>query len=106
WLSPEGGEMTDEAWDGTQGSFGMSLNGEAIEDVDERGERIRGSSFLLLFNAAEKPVSFALPPTAEGHAWTRVLDTASEDPPADVPHDGNHYDMLDRSLVVLRMDRA
>src|SRR5690606_23009108 len=50
WLSPEGGEMTDEAWNESLPCFGMALNGDAIDDVDVRGERVRGASFVLLFN--------------------------------------------------------
>jgi isoamylase len=83
----------------------MALNGEAIEDVDVRGDRITGASFLLLFNAGEQPVSFLLPPPAEGWTWTRVLDTASDDPPADARHEGDTYPLLDRSMAVLRMDK-
>lgn len=106
WLSPEGGEMTDEAWNGDRPCFGMALNGEAIEDVDIHGDRIVGDSFLLLFNAGDTPVTFVLPPPREGFKWTCVLDTAVEDPPVDEPHPHDTRELVDRSLVVLRMDRG
>ena len=35
----------------------MRLNGDAIDEVDERGERITGDTLVLLFNAGERPVS-------------------------------------------------
>ncbi len=106
WLSPEGGEMTDDAWNGSRPCFGMALNGEAIDDVDVRGDRIVGDSFLLLFNAGDSTATFVLPPPQDGWKWTRVLDTASDDPPADIPHDQESCELVDRSLVMLRMDRG
>ncbi len=52
WLAPDGREMTDEAWNADfVRCLGMLLNGDAIEEVDERGELIVGDTLLILLNA-------------------------------------------------------
>jgi glycogen operon protein len=104
WLSPLGREMDDEEWNNSRPCLGMALNGEAIDEVDTKGKRILGASFLLLFNAGEQ-TPFKLPPPADGWEWTRVMDTAAEDPTAEVPHREDAYPMTDHSMVVMRMDR-
>ena len=54
WLDPSGREMTDEAWNSPDvRCLGVRLNGDAIDEVDERGERIVGDTLLLLFNAGD-----------------------------------------------------
>src|SRR6185437_1475074 len=65
WLDPAGAEMTDEMWTSPDiRSLGVRLNGDAILEVNERGERIMGATLLLLLNAGDTPASFVLPPTA------------------------------------------
>ena len=77
WFRPDGSEMTDQDWgDGYAKSIGVFLNGEALPDPDERGERVRDDSFLLLLNAHHEPLPFTLPPSSWGGSWTVVLDTA------------------------------
>ena len=42
WLDPSGREMTDETWSSPDvRCLGVRLNGDAIDEVDERGERDR-----------------------------------------------------------------
>ncbi|MEO5875720.1 MAG: glycogen debranching enzyme, partial [Streptosporangiaceae bacterium] len=43
---------------------------------DRRGERIRGDSFLMLFNADDTELTFTFPPARFGAEWVKVLDTA------------------------------
>ncbi len=77
WFTPAGQEMTDEDWDaGFAKSLTVFLNGQAISEPDRRGERIADDSFLLLFNASEHDLVFAVPPRRYGQRWTTVLDTA------------------------------
>ena len=52
WFAPDGREMTDEAWNADfVRSLGMLLSGDAIDEVDERGEPIIGDTLLVLLNA-------------------------------------------------------
>src|SRR5438093_3815244 len=63
WLAPDGREMTDEKWNADFVlSLGMLLNGNAIEEVDERGEPIVGDTLLVLLNGHHDKVPFTLPP--------------------------------------------
>ena len=57
-------------------TLGVYLNGEAIDEVDERGERVFGDSFLLVMNAHFDRVAFTLPGAPFGEAWSLEIDTA------------------------------
>jgi glycogen operon protein len=82
WFRPDGKEMTEEAWqDPHTRCIGLRLAGDAIEDVDARGERITDSTFLILLNAHHVPQMFALPAHRSGVRWEIVLDTRAPDPP-------------------------
>ncbi|HEX7182296.1 MAG TPA: glycogen debranching protein GlgX, partial [Thermoanaerobaculia bacterium] len=78
WLRPDGQEMTDENWQhGFAKSLCVFLNGQAIPNLDARGERVVDDSFCILFNAHHDAVSFRLPQRPEwGERWIKVLDTA------------------------------
>ena len=85
----------------------MFLNGDAISELGRRGEPVRDDSFLLLFNASEPELDFALPPAHYGVLWTKVLDTAvpvisAQDPTIVKP--GDLVTVPGRSLQVLRRD--
>jgi len=76
WLAPDGREMTDALWNADSvHSLGMLLNGNAIEEVDERGNPVVGDTLLVLLNGHSDPVQFRLPPLDEKHQWRRVIDT-------------------------------
>jgi isoamylase len=62
WLHPDAREMADMDWHATSiHSFGMLLRGDRIASRDERGRPILDDTFLILFNAADNPVTFTLP---------------------------------------------
>ena len=77
WLDPSGREMTDETWNSPDvRCLGVRLNGDAIDEVDERGGRIVGDTLLLLLNAGDEPIAFTLPATAPEERWETLIDTA------------------------------
>jgi glycogen operon protein len=77
WLRPDGQRMTDDDWNvGYARSVGIFLNGQAIPDHNELGERITDDSFLLLINAHHQPVAFTLPDERHGRVWEVMVDTA------------------------------
>jgi isoamylase len=81
WFTLAGEEMTEEDWEaGIAKSLTVFLNGEAISEPDQRGERVRDDSFLLLFNASEQDLEFTMPSARYGPVWEKVLDTAPEEP--------------------------
>jgi glycogen operon protein len=105
WLRPDGREMTETDWQnaGTR-AFGLRLAGDAIEELDERGERIVDDTFLILINGFWEPLSFVLPAHKSGVRWEPVLDTREAANPrrGRVRRGGQSYDMEARSLVVFR----
>ena len=107
WLQPSGEPMSDEDWDnGYAKSLAVFLNGHGIPEVDARGERITDDSFLVLFNAHHEPMTFTVPDTSYGEAWTVLLDTAAPllDEAADEPRTAKACATIDaeaRSVVVL-----
>ena len=85
WFSAGGTEMADADWDTDIARCLMVfLNGQAITDVDARGERVTDGSFLLCFNAAPEDVDMVLPSSDYGQKWAVVLDTATGEVPAGV----------------------
>jgi glycogen operon protein len=106
WFTPEGREMTQQDWDSAQASaLTVFLNGNAISEPGQRGERITDDSFLLMFNAAPQPLDFVVP-VDHGRQWQVVVDTARTDPvpPGTGPkvHAGDRLTLRDRSLTVLQ----
>ncbi|GAA2630396.1 glycogen debranching protein GlgX [Streptomyces axinellae] len=78
WFTPEGEEMSPGNWQEAQaGSLTVFLNGDAISEPGERGERITDDSFLLLFNAESKPLDFVIP-ADHGSEWELLVNTAEE----------------------------
>ena len=77
WLDPSGREMADDTWNspGVR-CLGVRLNGDAIDEIDERGERIVGDTLVMLLNAGDKAILFVLPATAAAERWMTLLDTA------------------------------
>jgi glycogen operon protein len=79
WFRADGSEMAEDEWKNPELRFlGLRLAGDAVEDVDERGERITDDTLLILFNANDGPVRFALPACPPGQRWRLVLDTREE----------------------------
>ncbi|HLZ44963.1 MAG TPA: glycogen debranching protein GlgX [Gemmatimonadales bacterium] len=98
WLRADGAEMTEDDWKKAQTcSLGMLINGEATDETDDKGEPIKGDTMLLLVNAGDAAVDFALPATG---GWRALIDTArgpSAHPPA-ATYPVNAY-----SLVLLHL---
>jgi glycogen operon protein len=108
WFTTAGKEMTDADWEtGSARSLTVFLNGDAISERDRRGEPVRDDSFLLLFNASELDLEFALPPPHYGVLWAKVLDTTVPVIPAQdltIVNPGDLVTVPSRSLQVLRRD--
>src|SRR6185503_17579654 len=59
WLDASGREMTDSLWNAPDARrLGLRMNGDAIYEINERGEPIVGETLILLLNADKDPVSF------------------------------------------------
>jgi len=104
WFTPAAAPMTEQDWSaGFNKSVAVFLNGAAITEPDNRGERIADDSFYLLLNAYEGELDFVLPAVEYGAAWAVVLDTAAPNVSGQaIVSAGTKVHMLDRSLQVLR----
>jgi isoamylase len=108
WFRPDGKEMTDEDWANPEiRCFGLRLAGDAIEEVDERGNRVADDTLLILLNAYHEPIPFVLPAHRRKLHWWVVLDTSEP-----TTRRGQRqlrgaapYPLKDRSLVLLRLPR-
>jgi glycogen operon protein len=102
WLTPAGEVMTDADWGASYAkSLAAFLNGDAISEPDPRGGKITDASFLLLFNAHSKPLTFTLPEPGYAAGWEVVIDTASGVPGAIHPP-RKEIEVRDHAVVVLR----
>jgi isoamylase len=108
WLRPDGGEMTDEEWNQDFARcLGVALSGAAIDEVNERGQRVSDENFLLLMNAHFEEIPFALPAPPLGAGWIALIDTSCQ-----ISGDANRfffgsdsYPLQARSLTLL-VERA
>lgn len=77
WFHPDGHEMGDADWhDPKSHALAMLINGEAADDIDDRGRPIKGDSLLLLVNNEEATRRFVLPTFAIDGTWVEVVHTA------------------------------
>ncbi|MGZ4493521.1 MAG: glycogen debranching protein GlgX [Nocardioides sp.] len=113
WFTPEGKNMKDADWSHDYArALMVSLNGDAIPEPDRRGARVVDDSFLVAFNAGDKPITFTLPDEVYGEGWLVALDTHDveagsvsvfDDATTLLP--GIEFTVADRSVVVLRRPR-
>jgi glycogen operon protein len=101
WFDANGAELSDEAWLSDLRVFGMLLHGDAIEECDDRGRRITGSTLTVIFNAAKDQQPVRIPPAPPGLQWRLVIDTADDAAPEAEVVDG--YRLAGQSVVVLRL---
>ncbi|MFD1048659.1 glycogen debranching enzyme, partial [Kibdelosporangium lantanae] len=105
WFTPAGAEMSEQDWEAGFGrSIVVFLNGDAIPDLDARGQRVHDDSFLLCFNAHDGDITMTLPDDTYGDEWTIVLDThtGTAGIPTGVFNAGAEVTVPQRSLLVLR----
>jgi glycogen operon protein len=109
WFRPDGKEMSDEDWNNPEARcFGLRLAGDAIEELDDRGNRIAGDTLLVLLNAFHEELSFTLPAHRRKVRWQVVLDTDDPSPEKMIRRPmrgGEAYEIKARSLVLLRLPK-
>ncbi len=107
WLRSDGAELGDAEWrDGALAGFGLWLNGVG-DTVPDAGVQApapsseSGDTLLLLFNASERPIAFAMP-RHDPAAWRFVLDTGQPDAPEGAAWDDDAYPLAARTVAILR----
>src|SRR6185369_9804373 len=62
WFRLDGKEMTEDDWNNSETRcFVLRLAGDAIEELDDRGNRLVGDTILIVLNAHYEPLPFVLP---------------------------------------------
>jgi isoamylase len=103
WLSPNGTEMSEEAWrtDGQQ-VLGLWLAGTAADLIDRLGRPVIDDTLLVLLNAGDENVDFRLPAAGLGTRWTSLLDSARPDTHLDETYRSlERFPLQARSIAVL-----
>jgi glycogen operon protein len=104
WLDPGGSEMTDDSWNvGFVRCLGVRLEGNAIDEVDERGQPIVGDSLLVLLNAHHDRIDFTLPAEGEDDRWVRLIDTSDTHASGETFEGQVRYPLEGRSLVLFKL---
>lgn len=104
----DGQEMNDEDWNNHFAlTLAMRLAGNAMEEVDARGNPIIDDVFYWILNAHHEPLAFVLPEVLEGDQWHLVLDTRFETLPEEerLFDGGSSYETVGRSTVLLMTPR-
>lgn len=105
WLKPDGTEMSEADWNTSHaGCLCMALPGDQITEASERGERLIGDSFAILFNAHYELVPFRLGARRMDLRWRCVFDTAAAAPEQRVFAHMATFPLQARSLVVLQAE--
>ncbi len=110
WLMPLGREMSNDEWNHSHARcLGLFLAGDAINEYDERGRRIRDDNFILLLNSHHEDIPFVLPDEPAHARWEAVIDTHYDDgrAPADRYYSSHAtYPLHKRSMALLRQAKT
>jgi isoamylase len=105
WLDPSGREMTDEAWNApSMRSLGVLMVGNALDEVDERGQQVTGDTLLILLNAHHDEAPFALPIVSDEKSWMRMFDTIDAQAEERRFAGGTTYPLQGRTLAVFTLN--
>ncbi len=104
WFKPDGHEMTDQEWNQDFArSLGLLLSGDAVDEVDERGRKIKDENFAILLNAHHEEIHFVLPVRPAESGWIVLVDTSCQTSqnPNHFYSSGDSYPLQPRSLALL-----
>ncbi len=107
WLAPDGNEMSEADWNSpTARCLGVRLEGDMIDEVDERGRAIHGDTIVMLLNANHESVPFNIPQHRTDESWQVVFDTGQKlQKPKRFRH-GMTYMLLPHSMAVLQLKKS
>ena len=105
WIRTDGKDMTEDEWNTSfVRSLGMMLNGQVMDELDEKGNVIKDGIYLILVNAYWEAVEYQLPDSHRAQGWLMVLDTAKPEASfIEDAVDGNAYTVQPRSFVMLKL---
>lgn len=102
WLRPDGKDMKDSEWNHSYvRALGMQLNGQAMEEYDQRGKRIKDGIYLLIVNSYWEPIPFSIPKKQEHWKWEVLVDTYHPEKMEETNVISGVVDMQPRSFMLL-----
>ncbi|MBW9141566.1 MAG: glycogen debranching protein GlgX [Candidatus Aramenus sp.] len=78
WLSPDGSEVNEQTWNSPTQVIAFVLAGDAMDEINENGERVSDDTFLVVLNASPNPIKFKFPKI--GEKWELVIWSYNRDP--------------------------
>jgi len=104
WFRPDGKEVSRDDWkDANVRCIGLHLAGDAISEVDDKGNPIVDETIFVLLNAYHERIPFILPDQEDEQCWEAVIDTRqarlNDDPK--LFSQGEAYELEARSLALL-----
>lgn len=107
WFRADGNEMTEEDWANPYArSVALRLAGDAITEVDARGNRIEDDTLLIVLSALNQPMQFTLPQHPSAAKWELLIDTRQPNgrPTRTVPVScGDSFELEAHSLALFRL---
>lgn len=105
WFRRDGKEMTEEDWvQGWPRCLGIMLNGQAMDEWDERGRYIHDDILFLMLNANRETVHLPIPPSRYGETWDTLIDTSTRDGKRNLTlRSGKAYPLTGATLALLRL---
>lgn len=78
WIRTDGQDMTDEEWNSSYvRTLGMLLNGKEMNEVDEKGNDVKGAVYFIMVNAYWETVEYQLLKYGAEFEWEIILDTSN-----------------------------
>lgn len=71
WLAPDGSEINEQIWNSPTQTIAFVLAGDAMDEINERGERVADDTFLVILNANPNNIKFKVP--SMGEKWQLVV---------------------------------
>jgi isoamylase len=103
WLRADGTEMTEQDWsDPNAVALGMLINGNATDELNERGHPVHDDTLLLLMSNSDKNIAFILPELEHRGLWSELVNTARKELTL---LEETCVRLLPHSLVLLRYGR-
>ena len=106
WLRTDGQEMTQQDWTNPATLvLGMLVNGDATDEVDERGRPVKGETLLVVISNSPTDVDFRLPHIEQRGVWAELIDTGRRVDEMTRVVKGECIRVQPYSLVLLRFGR-
>jgi isoamylase len=104
WIGIDGKEVNDDVWNsGFVKCLGLRLDGKLTGEINEHGEAIEGDTVLLILNAHHEKIPFMLPTPVADAYWEPLMDTAQFPGRLSDTKGGTEYELLGRSMALLRL---